>query len=212
MTLALTDADQLTSLPAIARGFAERMPRAHLRVVSVDVLVATGGLEGTEVDLVIGPPDPADADLHHEPLYEEEGTLVARRDHPRVKARLSPARFDAERHVDALEALRVHIALGRGGRGHKMAEAAQAERGLVRDIAVTVPTFTAAAWLAAATDLLAGIPRRLAESLATSLPIRVLSGPLPRLPFTIGMSWHGRTDGDAAATCLRDVVRCAFGR
>ncbi len=202
-TLALTDADQLTGLPAIARRFARVMPRAHLRAVSVDVLLSSGGLEGTEVDLVLGPPSVGDG-LHHEPLYREEGVFVVQRDHPRVRDRLGAARFRSERHVD------VHIALGRGGEGHRAAEEALARQGLTRDIAVTVPTFTAAAWVAASTDLVAGIPRRLAEALASSLPIRIVRGPLARVGFAIGMTWHERTHADPGARCLRDVVRAAL--
>lgn len=203
-TLALSDADQLTTLPDLARRFGDRLPRAHLRVVSVDVLLSSGGLAGTEIDLVIGPPAEGPG-LHCETLHQEEGTFVVRSDHPRIGARLTKKRFDAERHVDT------HIAHGRGGAGHRVAEDAFAAHGLTRNVAVTVPTFVAAAFVAASTELVAGIPRRLAESLRGAVPIRIVRGPLAVFRMPLCMSWHDRTDGDPAMQVFRGIVAEGFG-
>ena len=54
LTLALADVIQVVKLPAIVRALATRMPRARLRVLSIDALVASGGLGGTAVDVVVG--------------------------------------------------------------------------------------------------------------------------------------------------------------
>src|SRR4051812_5096873 len=54
LTLAVADVGQLVRLPSIVKALATRMPRARLRVVSIDGLVALGGLSGTQVDVVIG--------------------------------------------------------------------------------------------------------------------------------------------------------------
>ncbi len=179
------------------------MPRAHLRVVSPDVLIASGGLAGTVVDVVIGPPVD-EQDVQHETLFEERPSWLIHENHPRVGARLSKKRFCEERHVD------VHVALGRGGRGHEAAEAAMEKLGLVRDVAVTVPTFTAAAWLASTTELIAGVPRSLAEALRRILPVRIVPGPHPTFAIPIAMSWHLRTDVDPGARAFRDAVRRAY--
>jgi DNA-binding transcriptional LysR family regulator len=132
-----------------------------------------------------------------------------RKDHPRVRGKLSKARFSTERHVDT------HIAHGRGGEGHRAAEEAFAAHGLSRDVAVTVPTFAAAAWVAATSDLVAGIPRRLAERLRATLPIRIVEAPLPLFRMPIAM-WHERTAADPAAAAFREVVastaRATHGR
>lgn len=208
-TLALSDADQLTTLPPLAGRFTARFPRAHLRVVSVDVMLASGGLSGPEIDLVIGPVTRGPR-LHHRVLYEEDAVFVVRKDHPRVRGKLSKARFSTERHVDT------HIAHGRGGEGHRAAEEAFAAHGLSRDVAVTVPTFAAAAWVAATSDLVAGIPRRLAERLRATLPIRIVEAPLPLFRMPIAMMWHERTAADPATAAFREVVastaRATHGR
>src|SRR5205814_2289487 len=49
LTLALADVIQVVKLPAIVRALGTRMPRVRLRVLSIDALVASGGLGGTAV-------------------------------------------------------------------------------------------------------------------------------------------------------------------
>lgn len=202
--VALSDADQLTSLPALARAFARRMPRASLRVMTLDALVSSGGLAGEEVDATIGPPFEGDG-LHRTTLFHEDAVLVVRRGHPRVKASLSRARYNAERHVD------IHLLLGRAGAGHAALDEALRRRGLTRQVAVTVPTFAAAASVVASTDLVGGLPRRTAEVLARALPLRVVDGPAPPFRFEMCLVWHERTHRDPAAAAFRAVVVEALG-
>ncbi len=204
LTIALSDADQIASLPGIAERFAVRLPRARLNVVSVDTLVSRGGLAGSDVDVAIGPGGDGEG-LHLAPLYDEEGVLVVRRDHPRVRRRLTRELFNRERHVD------IHLALGRGGVGHRVTEDAFTRHGLVRDIAVTVPTFAAAAMVVASTDLVTGMPRRVARTLMPAIPIKIVGGPLPALHFRMSMMWHARTHLDPAASYFRDVLVEALG-
>jgi DNA-binding transcriptional LysR family regulator len=199
LTVALSDADQIASLPAITRAFARRLPRARMRVVSLDTLVSEGGLAGGTVDVAIGPP-PAPPEHHYAKAYEEKGIMIARRGHPRIKRKLTTAAFNTERHID------LHLMLGRAGEGHKLAEDAFAQAGLVRDVAVVVPTFFAAAAVVAATDYLSGMPLRVARSLRRSLPIEVLTGPGPPLEFELGLHWHERTHKDPAAEAFRGLI------
>ncbi|MEZ4241133.1 MAG: LysR substrate-binding domain-containing protein [Myxococcota bacterium] len=198
-SLALADAEQIAVLGRLARAFAAWMPRGRLEVVSVDTLVARGGLGGSDVDAAIGP-EAAEPGLHAAPLYAQEGVFVVRAGHPRVGEVLTAEAFCAERHVD------IHLALGRGGRGHRVTEDAIARAGLVRDVAVVVPTFAAAAAVVAETDLVTGLPRRVAAQLAGAFPIRVVDGPGPPLRFPMWLQWHERTAADPGAAAFRALV------
>jgi DNA-binding transcriptional LysR family regulator len=104
----------------------------------------------------------------------------------------------------------VHLALGKAGTGHRAAEDAFARHGLSRRIVVTVPTFAAAATVVASTDLLGGMPRRVATVLARSLPLDVLRPPMPALRFPMMLAWHERTHDDAAAVYFRDLIANAL--
>lgn len=204
LTIALSDAELIASLPKVAKVFAQRLPAARMRVVSLDTLISTGGLAGEQVDLTIGPAHSEDG-VHSQPLFREEGLFVARRGHPRVKKTLTPERFNAERHVD------IHLLLGKPGAGHRAIEAAFAAAGLSREVAVTVPTFAAAGAVVANTDFLCGMPRRVAQFLSRALPLRVLDGPGPPFPFEMSLHWHERTHGDPAVMAFRAVVASALG-
>jgi DNA-binding transcriptional LysR family regulator len=195
-SLAVADAGQLVSLPPVVALLAVEMPRARLRVVGIDTLLSSGGLAGTEVDVVIGVGERGPG-IHVQPLYEETLVLVARADHPRAGSKLSKAGLGALRHVD------VEVAPGRGSRP---LAASYAKLGVARDVCVVVPTFTAAAAIVAATDHVASLPASVVEVLGPRLGLRKLAAPLPPLAFTINVLWHDRTHEDAALRAFRELL------
>jgi DNA-binding transcriptional LysR family regulator len=200
-TIAMADGDQIASLPALAHAFMRALPRGKLHVISIDALIASGGLAGPLAELAIAPKLP-DPELHWQPLYETDAVVLARRDHPRLstRKRLTREQFCALRHVDT------RLSLGRPGVGHEASEDMFTRAGLLRDVAITVPTFTAAALVAAHSDLLAALPRHVSEPLCTQLPLRLLELPqtTPRMP--LGLTWHRRVHDDPATTFVRGLV------
>ncbi len=200
LVLACADGDQLGRVPAIAAKLARAMPRAGLRVIGIDQLEAAGGLEAGGADAAFGPAVPFGPGHHSEPLYEDEAACVVRAGHPARGRRWSAAAFNEAGHVD------VHLALGRGGIGHRLAEEHLESHGLTREVRVIVPSFAAAAAVAARTDLVAGIPRRVALTLAKSMGCEVLRLPCPPLRFAIALHWHERTHRDPVCMLFRKIV------
>ncbi len=196
LTLAIADAGQLARLPRIAALVARELPRARLRVVSVDTMVALGGLAGTEVDAAIGVHDPVPG-IHRRPLYLEHTVVIARRGHPRLGTRASRAQLAAERHVE------IHVAFGKGS---QPVERSYRQLGIARDVAAIVPTFTAACSLVAATDLVATLPRSVVDALAPALGLVVVATPLRTPPIQMFLSWQRRTDADPAQRLFRDAI------
>lgn len=199
-TLACSDNDQMARVPGIAAAFTARMPRATLRIVSIDQLEATDGLASGQVDAVIGPLEAAGPGLHAQELYRDEAVMVVRRDHPKVGKRLSRQEFNALRHVD------IWLSIEGPGVGHRLIEAFFQQHGLVRSVSLVVPSFSAAAMVAATTDLIAGLPRLLAETLSQHLPLRVLELPVSPPPFQMHLIWHERTNADEGARCFRELI------
>ena len=106
--------------------------------------------------------------------------------------------------------MRVDLAPGRGFRD---AVAAAWERASIsREVAITVPTFAAAAEVAASSDLVATLPRALLSRLAPRLGLRPLRGPTPAIAMEVAMCWHERTHADPAAVAFRALVRQAVTR
>jgi DNA-binding transcriptional LysR family regulator len=199
--LALSDAGEAWAAPDIAVAMTARMPHAGLQIVSLDTVAASDGLANGAVDVAIAPAPTFSLHpgLHVEALYEEEGVLLVHKKH-RVTGRLSPAQFNAFRHVDTW------LVAGRPGPGHRGVDEFFARHGLKRDIALIVPSFLMAAMVVASSDLVSAQPRRLAERFSTMLPLRVLSIPGPSLRFLQRLIWHERTHRDPGATMFRELV------
>ena len=202
-TLACADAEQISEVPGIAAAFARKLPKASLRVMSVEQLESKGGLASGEVDAAIAPAHGPIPDVHSSDLYEEEGVLVVRTSHPQVRRRMSKEQFNTLRHIDIL------LALGGPGIGHRIVEDFFASYGLRRDIAISVPSFAAAAAIAAKTDWVAGMPRRMAAAFLRQMPLTSVAMPVPAVRFRIQLVWHERTHKDAGAEFFRAMILAA---
>ncbi|WP_433936515.1 LysR family transcriptional regulator [Sorangium cellulosum] len=200
LTLACADNSQIADVPPVAAALAREMPLARLRVVSIDYLVAAGGMSAGGIDVVIGLRK-RDPGLRVAPLYRDPTVGVVRHDHPIVRQRLTRGSFPRLGFID------VHIPLGRPGRGHAMVEQALRAQGLVRRIALVVPGFAAAAMAAAGSDLVAFMPRRVAVALGSHLAVRIVELPVEDLGHEMWLAWHERTHKDPAAACLRRVIQ-----
>ena len=199
-TVACSDAEQISEVPRLAAAFARNLPCATLRVISVEQLEARGGLASTDVDAVIGPALHTSRDIHTSDLYEDEGVLVVRKGHPQARRRMSVEQFNALRQIDIL------LALGGPGLGHRVVEEFFASHGLRRDIAITVPSFAAAAAIASRTDWVAGMPRRMADVFLAQMPLVRVAMPVPALKFRIQLWWHERTHTDSGARFFRSLI------
>src|SRR5260221_2913173 len=141
------------------------LPLAHLRVVGIDALVSLGDLTSSEIDLHLGVPGKGPG-LHVEPLLDEPSLLVARRDHPAVGRKLSRPALAELRHV------RVEMVPGKNFRDPYAATYARAK--IPRKVVLTVPSFSAAAEIVAASDLVTMLPSSLLGAKGPSLRLRPL--------------------------------------
>jgi DNA-binding transcriptional LysR family regulator len=204
-TLALSDNHQTSEAARITEVFERKLPRAALRFVSNDYLVATDGLATGDVDAAVMPSMIQTPGLRGRPVFEEQACLVVRRDHPRVRGKLTPKLFNELPHID------VEVVLGRTGVGHRLAEQHWRGAGLERKVAVSVPYFTTAAMVASRTDCIAGLPSRLAKVLCRHLPLKVASTTFPMPKMGLSLVWHERTDADPGGRFFRDMVVRAVG-
>jgi len=202
-SLAMADAGQMARLPSIVSAMAREMPNARLRVVGIDSLLSLGDLASTEVDLHIGVKATGPG-LHAERLLDERAVLVAREDHPECTRRLSRRRLGSLHHVG------VEMAPGRGIRD--LIAVAYARARIDRTVTVTVPTFSAAAAVAAATDLVTTLPASLLAVHGNRLGLRAVEGPVPVHAVTMALCWHERTHLDPAMSEFRALVRRAILR
>ena len=198
-TLACSDASQVHDVCEIVRALSCRMPRASLRVVSIDYLLGSNGLESGEVDAMMTTRRAARG-LHWAELYHEDGVLIVRGNHPHVLKRNPREIFNSLQHIDVL------TTSGQGGHTRKLYDAYLKKNGLNRCVVLTVPTFTAAAMAVARTDFAAAVPRRVAQTLSEYLPLKIVDLPFRGFEVDVALIWHNRTHNDPAAQHFRKTV------
>ncbi len=200
-TLAAADSQQVCDVPRIAEQISKRMPHAYLRVVSPDFLLSSDGLATGKIDVALGPDLPVAPPLYSQYFCTEYGALVVKTRHPKLKRpRMTKEQFNLLEHID------VEIAQGKLGTGHRIAEAIWSSQGLKRNIALSVPNFTAAAMTAAHTEYVAAIPLRTAEIFSKMLPLKIIEPEFELPRIDIAMSWHARTHVDQGARFFRQLI------
>lgn len=107
--------------------------------------------------------------------------------------------------LDAYLAL-THAMVTITGRGGGPVDAALERAGRSRRIALRVQPFLAAPWMIAGSDLVATLPRRLAERVAGHLGLAVRDVPLELGTFTLSQVWHARRHRDPGHAWLREII------
>jgi len=98
-----------------------------------------------------------------------------------------------------------HVVVSMGNPGRSAVDAALADRGLARRIAVRTQSFSSNVAALAASDLLTSLPARLLPILAPR-GHRSFEIPLPLPPIEYRLVWHRRRDADPAGLWLRDLI------
>jgi DNA-binding transcriptional LysR family regulator len=200
-TLAAADNQLACDIPLVVARFARALPRASLRIVSPDYLIASDGLATGEVDAALAPVEAMPRGYRWlQPLFAESGVFLVRRGHRLAGRKMGRAEFNAALHID------VQIASGRPGSGARVAHRLWRRHRLRRTIALAVPHFGAAAMAAARTDYIASMPERAAALYRQLLKLEVVECPFVSPEVVSALVWHPRSDLDAGARYLRELI------
>ncbi len=143
---------------------------------------ALTALAAAEVDLVIGFNPRPDARYTVQPLVEQGYAVVARTGHPRVNGRLDLPGYIREHH----------LLVSHRGDAQGIVDTLLAQRGLARTVTTTLPYYMPALATVAASDLIATVPRLLAEAHGPRFGLQVIEPPLAIRHFTISVVRHRR--------------------
>lgn len=181
--------------PALLARVALEAPGVKLRFVPKPDKESTPLRDGI-VDLetgVIG--DTTGPEVRAQALFRDRFIGIVRDGHPLLDGPITPERYAAGGH----------ILVSRGRRERGPVDEALALKGLSRNIAVTVPSFTEAVTLAKNSDLIAQVSDRSTLSFREGVTAFTLPVDLP--DFTVSMLWHPRMDADPAHRWLRACLR-----
>lgn len=199
-TIACADHHQAADMPRVAHAFASAMPRARLRIVSIDYMLSSDGLVSGTVCAALAPEGTSGQGLHSTPLFREASGLYVRAGHPALASHVSPTRLATLGHID------VHVTLGKPGDVNRAVGEKLIDLGFARRVDIVAPSFTTAAMIAARTDYVAWLPDHAARSLGVLLDLRALRTTLPTFEIGCDLVWHERTHADPGTAFFRDLV------
>ncbi|MGC0793713.1 LysR substrate-binding domain-containing protein (plasmid) [Pantoea agglomerans pv. betae] len=195
-TLAPNSYVEFIMMPAIVARLRSCAPGIRLRLTPFGNDVTETGVISGNTDMVLGrivePPD----NLVVQHLMNEGLACVIRADHPLVGEKLSAEQYEQLKHVNVLPPGRMRAGLYQ----------ALEQRGLRRQVAVSVTHFLAVPEMIAVTDYCATLPRLICQHLSRDQRLRIVPAPVDLGTFPVEMGWHARYRDDPAHRWFRTLI------
>jgi molybdate transport repressor ModE-like protein len=191
-TFFLSDVGQIVMLPGLLKLAQKEAPGVVLRSAPIPLDDPAPPLIAGDVDLAVGYFANLTTGFRQTLLFRERYVCVVRADHPDFSSGMTLEAFKEVRHAIADWCM-----------AHDYIDDVLARHRIVRRDALRVPGFHLLPQIVANSDLLAVIPLRLAEAVATHLPIKVFNPPVHVPPVDVRMFWHERYHHDPANRWMR---------
>lgn len=182
--------------PAIAREISQRAPGIALDITHVPASAATQLLASEQLDLATGPFQSLQKYFMKRRLFRDDFTVIARKGHPRLRKGLDLAAFAALGHVEVSYATTESDMVDKLLRG----------KSLSRNRAITTPHFVGAFHIVGGSDLIAVVPRRLAELYRSTCGLELYAPPLDLPALEISSVIHRRNEADEGLAWLQKII------
>mgnify|MGYP000128967826 CR=1 FL=1 len=196
--IAANDAFELVVLPGLIERLHQLAPHVRLMIVSTEGTLPVNALASGEVDFAWGNFDALPAGFYTQVMFEDSLACLVRNGHPLIKNRLTLAQYGAASHIV--------VAL----KGNILSELVQrrlVEVGVSLNVGLQVPHMLAAPFLAAKSDYLVTLPRRVARSYAELLDLKLFKLPFAFPSYEVSLVWHERALRDPASLWLRNLLK-----
>jgi len=183
-------------LPRLLHELSASAPHIRLRTLQVPGPHLSDALGDGEVDMATGDYE-LGAGCRSIVLYEREYACALRADHPVIGDQLTLKQFKAAGHILVAPQTTYHHA--------QNIERALTSRKVNARIAVQISHFHGVMALITSSDLIATIPKRLAQSMRKFANIKVLPPPIPLSKYKVTLYWHERFHRDPGNEWLRAI-------
>ena len=199
-TVLTPDIGEINFLPRMLGRMAHEAPGANLKALSMPPHSAADALESGAAELAVGYyPDLHKAGFFQQRLFRNEHVCIVRRGHPAIGERVTLEQFLAASHA----------VVRPEGREHVFEQFLQA-KGLQRRVRLEVSHFMSLLPIINGSDLVATVPRDLAEVCVRHGDIRLVDTPMKSPVIDVHQFWHRRFHKDAAHGWLRGLVHGLF--
>lgn len=194
-TLAMSDLGEVAHLPRVHRAIRAQAPGVRIRTIEVTPAEAKSDLAEGRIDLALGVDMKARRPYREATLATHGYSTLVRRGHPRIGARLTAASFRDADHL---------LVMPTGSVKHGDVVGAGLSA-VGASVVLQVAHFHAVASIVTQTDLIATVPRGLAESLRGMVDLRVFACPVALPDIRVSMYWHERQHRDPGNRWLREI-------
>jgi DNA-binding transcriptional LysR family regulator len=183
-------------VPALVRRVQCEAPRVRLDVLPWQSSASVNAARLRSIDLLISCSTNDIPGFQREILFSDTEVSVVRKGYPSASRLHNLKAFLSSRHV---------AVVGRG-LAEDPVDVWLRQEGLARQIALRVPSYLQALQVAARADLVAFVPKRLADSLARPLSLAVLPPPIDPGEYKEYLFHPRRTAQEPASIWLRDLT------
>ena len=196
-TIVTPDLGEANFLPPLLAKLSVQAPGASLRTLARPPFAAAAALEAGEADLALGYfPDLQKAGFFQQKLLQVPLVCLVRKDHPSIGEGFTLQEYLAARHA-------VVRPDGRGREVDQMLAPPQSTRRVV----VEVSHFMSLLPILEASDLLAVVPRDLAQLCTRYAALKFVDMPMETPPISVHQFWHERMGKDPGHAWLRGVIK-----
>ncbi|CAB3727635.1 PCP degradation transcriptional activation protein [Paraburkholderia rhynchosiae] len=193
-SLAMVDMAEVVFLPPLMQHLKKHAPMCTLRTRRMPNENIADALEAGSVELALGNITTVKDSIYRQTLFQHDYVVLAWKHHSRIRSTLNWKAYQTEEHVVVASGSDDHL------RGNILER-----KGIRRKIFVTVGGFLSVPWLKG-TDLLATVPTRLSEDIATAADVKQYPLPDRASPYGLYSLWHARQHNDPGHRWLRESI------
>jgi DNA-binding transcriptional LysR family regulator len=198
-SIACTDYLQAALVKPLVVELRRNAPGVRVAIRNLDLSQLEIQMERGDVDLALMTPRDAPPSLRTRHLFDERYVLIGRRNHSRVKPKMTIEEFARLEYV---------IVSVRGGDFVTPVDNALAALGHRRNVVLSAASFLFVPEIVAQSDFVALVPERLVRHRAGEL--KVVVPPFPVEGFPVGMVWHERGHGHSGQRWIRETIASLF--
>lgn len=195
-------------MPSLAGRLRDLAPNMRVQLVDLVPDSYVDSIERYQVDFALLPKADFPEWVAWQPLFWSDFIVIARQDHPRLQGQALPTAPGTRHPGLPLELFCAidQVLFSPEGRFQAMGDAALAKVGANRRVVLTLPSFAGVYRTVAVSDLIALIPRQLAEKVAPDFGLACYAPPFDITPALIVAAWHRRYSASPPHLWMRSLL------